>query len=140
VAANPDTADEIRAELRRTRGRLACDVSVVADDARQLTDWRYYVRRFPWAVIGAAGALGYLAVPRRVEVRSPDVKTLEKLAKRNQLVVETKPQAAQRAGLMDTLLTMTGNVLLRAAVAYAGQHMGKLFGEQAAHSNGETTA
>ena len=126
------SAEEIRAELQRTRGRLLDEAIAVRGGARELADWRYYVRRFPWAALGAAGALGYLAIPRRLEIMSPDAKTLETLAKKNHLVVETKPQAAQKTSLVDTMLTMTGNVLLRAGTAYVGQQLGKLFGEAAA--------
>jgi hypothetical protein len=126
------SADEIRAELRRTRGRLIVDATAVAGGARELADWRYYVRRYPWAALGVAGALGYLAIPRRLEIMSPDAKTLERLAKKNKLVIESKPPAAQKTSLMDTLLTMTGNVLFRAGTAYAAQKIGKLFGETAA--------
>ena len=76
--------------------------------------------------------MGYLAIPRRLEIMSPDAKTLERLAKKNKLVVESKPPAAQKTSLADTLLTMTGNVLFRAGTAYAAQKIGKLFGETAA--------
>lgn len=126
------SAAEIQAELRRTRGQLMVDASAVAGGARELADWRYYVRRYPWVALGVAGALGYFAIPRRLEIMSPDAKTLEHLAKHNKLVVEARPPAAQKTSLMDTLLTMTGNVLLRAGTAYVGQQMGKLFGEAAA--------
>jgi hypothetical protein len=126
------SAEEIRAELARTRGRLLDEAIAVRGGARELADWRYYVRRFPWAALSVAGALGYLAVPRRLEIMSPDAKTLETLARKNHLVVESKPQAAQKTNLVDTMLTMTGNVLLRAGTAYLGQKIGKLFGETAA--------
>lgn len=122
-----DTADAIRDELQRVRRRLLSEANAVAGGARELADWRYYVRRFPWGAVCAAGALGYLAVPRRLQVMSPDVKTLEQLAKRNHLVVETKPASAQKSTLADSLLTMAGNVLLRAGVAYVGQQMGRWF-------------
>lgn len=134
------SANEIRAELQRTRGRLLAEASAVAGGARELADWRYYVRRYPWAALGVAGALGYLAVPRRLEIMSPDEKTLERLAKRNRLVVEARPPAAQKTNLMDTLLTMTANLLLRAGTAYVGQQLGKLFGETAADPPSRETA
>jgi hypothetical protein len=134
------SAEEIRAELRRTRGRLIVDATAVAGGARELADWRYYVRRYPWAALGVAGALGYLAIPRRLEIMSPDARTLEQLAKRNKLVVEARPPAAQKTSLMDTVLTMTGNVLLRAGTAYMGQQIGKLFGETAADAPSRETA
>lgn len=133
------TAEQIRAELRHARGRLIVDASAVAGGARELADWRYYVRRYPWAALGVAGAVGYFAIPRRLEIMSPDAKTLEHLAKRNKLVVETRPPAAQKTNLMDTLLTMTGNVLLRAGTAYVGQQIGKIFGETAADAPSRET-
>ena len=48
------SADEIRREMELTRQRVRAEVTEVVEGARQLTDWRFYPRRFPWATVGAA--------------------------------------------------------------------------------------
>lgn len=137
--ASRQTADEIRREMQFARQRVRAEVDEVVDGAKQFADWRYYPRRFPWATLGAAAALGFAAVPRRLEIVSPDVKTLQELARQHKLVVDPKPSGARQPGLIDGLLTMTGNLLLRAGIAYAGQQVGKLFGDTAAQA-GEARA
>lgn len=135
--ATSQSADEIRQQMQLARQRVRAEVDEVVDGARQFADWRYYPRRFPWATLGAAAILGFATVPRRLEIVSPDVKTLQELARQHKLVVDPKPSGAQKPGLIDSLLTMTGNLLLRAGIAYAGQQVGKLFGDTAAEAGEE---
>jgi hypothetical protein len=80
------------------RGQLDNDVEEVVDSAKEFTDWRTYVRSYPWACVGVAAAIGYLVVPSRVELESPDVDTLLELAKRtNSLSRPTRPPKTGRA-------------------------------------------
>lgn len=127
-----EAAELIQKRMEAVRCHLAGDVDEVVRNTRQMFDWQEYVRQYPWAFMGAAAAVGYLVVPKRVEITSPDVHTLLELAKRNQLVVQTNPKAEKQQGVMGALLGIAANTLLRAAVAYVGQQAGKLVGEQAA--------
>jgi hypothetical protein len=127
-------AERIRREMEYLRGELNDEYGAIVRGARVLADWHYYVRTFPWATVGAAAALGFLAVPRRLEVMSPDAATLAKLAKSNRLVVKPKPEAHAQSGIVGSLLTLAANAALRAAIAYAGQKTGKVFGHQAAEN------
>ncbi|MCA9110738.1 MAG: hypothetical protein KDA52_12365 [Planctomycetaceae bacterium] len=124
-------ADEIRRRMDIIRSNLGGDVHGIVSNAQQLVDWRHYVRAFPWGSLGVALSLGYFAVPRRLEITSPDAETLEKLARNNRLVVNHKPRGEERSGLVMSAASLAGNILLRAALAYAGQQVGKLVGEQA---------
>ncbi len=125
-------ADSIREQMKDVRCEIAEDMDDVVASAREMTDWRVYVKRYPWACLGAAAAVGFVVVPKRVEVTSPDIDTLLALAKQNKLVVETNPKAQAKSGLAGTMLGLVGNALLRAGVAYVGQQMGNFTGEQAA--------
>ena len=133
-------ADELRAQMAGVRAAMDGNVQEIvvnahalAEDARKLTDWRYYVKAAPWGTVGAAVALGYFLVPRRVEIVSPDADQLVKLAKRHQLVVEADPQGeAKKEGPAQTVMTMLANAALRAATAYVSQQAGKAFGQQVA--------
>lgn len=134
------TADEIRRQMQLARKRVRDEVDEFVDGARQFADWRFYPRRFPWVTLGAAAILGYAAIPRRLEIVSPDVDTLQALARQHKLVVDPKPSGARKPGLMDALLTVTGSILLRAGIAYAGQQVGKLFAGAAAAAAEEVPA
>jgi hypothetical protein len=130
VVDSPEV-ERIRRQMENLRGELHEEYGAIVEGARVLADWHYYVRTFPWMCVGAATALGFLAVPRRLEVMSPDAKTLAKLARQNQLVVTPQPEAKARNGLVGALLTLAANTALRAVIAYAGQQTGKVFGHQA---------
>ncbi|REJ81568.1 MAG: hypothetical protein DWQ34_26990 [Planctomycetota bacterium] len=128
-------AEEIRREMIGVREHLARDVDEIVDGAGRLTDWRNYVASFPWGSLGAAVALGFMVVPRKLEIVSPDADTLEKLAKSNRLVVEHKPRSERKPGFIETAFTLTANTLLRAGIAYAGRQIGKHVGQQAAEES-----
>ena len=49
--------------------------------------------------------------------------TVEELARRHKLVVSTKPVTGAGRGVLDLLLAWTGKSLLRAGMAYMGQHV-----------------
>jgi hypothetical protein len=82
--------------------------------AGSVTDWRSYVRLYPWAVCGAAFAAGYLIVPKRrkivVQVPPELGRTVEPAA--------PEPKK-ERAGLIGGLWGLVGPLALRAAQAYA---------------------
>lgn len=128
-----DRAKEVKQELDAVRRDLSGDIKEVVDGARTVTDYQYYLKRHPWACMAAAAAVGYMIVPRRLEVFSPDVETLQKLAKQNKLVVKSKPDVHEKGGgVVSILLTLLANAAVRTGVTYAGQHFGGLLGADAA--------
>ncbi|MCA9077888.1 MAG: hypothetical protein KDA93_22865 [Planctomycetaceae bacterium] len=139
--ATPDeqqSAYAIRHEMDRIRGNLPADVDGLMSNAQQLVDWRHYVQTYPWASLGVATALGYFAVPRKLEIQSPDAETLEKLAKENRLVVQHSPKGEEKKGVMVSMANLMGNMLLRAGMAYVGQQIGRVLGDQAADVETQT--
>ena len=129
-------ADDIRRQMEQIRCDLNHDVEDLVVHAREMTDWRHYMRQYPWASMAAAAAVGYLVVPRRVHVESPDPKTLEKLIRKHQLVV-TEPRADQKGGLAGAVFGMVSSLVMRGLLAYAGQQAGKVFGHKAAEATSE---
>ena len=79
----PDSpsADDIRRQMSRIRCDLHENVRGIVENARVITDWKHYVRRYPWVCMAGAIAVGYLAIPRRLEIMRPDPDTLAELAK-----------------------------------------------------------
>jgi len=68
---SPSSAEEIQQQMRQVRRELNEEVQEIVEQARDLADWRHYVRRYPWICLGGAAALGYLLVPARVVVVRP---------------------------------------------------------------------
>jgi len=115
-----DNAEALQKRMEALRLHLNSDVADVSQNAKEMTDWRFYVRRFPWAAAGIALAAGYAVVPKRTEIVSPTPETLGKLAKDDKLVVKRKPKAASSETLAGTLLTLAATAATRAAVGYIG--------------------
>src|SRR4249920_1505119 len=66
-------AQEIQREMQHVRANLGTDVRNLAQQARDSTDWRHYVRSYPWVCLGAVAAAGYLLVPykKRAQAAQP---------------------------------------------------------------------
>jgi hypothetical protein len=112
-----DHMAQIRREVDQTVGDIAGQVD---DLRRQLADWRYYVRRYPWVAVAGAAAVGYLIVPKRVpRTVHPDPESLAALSREGRLTIRQKPttlQALTRVGL-DNL----SSVALRAAARFVAE-------------------
>ena len=61
----------IQRQMSEIRGEMRHDMNTLVKNARTLSDWRYYVRNYPWACLGAAAFVGYLLVPPRIAVAAP---------------------------------------------------------------------
>jgi len=123
---SPETT-AIRQRMKEVRRELDEDVQEIVEGARDLRDWRSYVRSYPWVCLGAAVAAGYLIVPRRSAGAQPDVRTLAELAKGR--VLATSQLSAQRnvwGNARGHVLAVVGDLVLRGVAAYALQQAGKL--------------
>ena len=120
-----EAAEQIQKRMATVRSHLLDDADDVIDSARQMFEWRAYVRRYPWACMGLAAALGYFVVPNRVELISPDTDTLLQLAKKNKLAVKASPTPQKRAGIASSLFTLASNTAVRGAISYLGQKGGE---------------
>ncbi len=61
----PPEIDEIRKQMAQIRRDLHADVQGVVQGAEAATDWKRYIRDYPWASLGAAVVVGYLLVPHK---------------------------------------------------------------------------
>ena len=61
------TGDEILERMAIIRLRIDEQSDEVVAQVNALSDWRSYVRRYPWASVGAAAVLGYVLVPSRAK-------------------------------------------------------------------------
>ncbi len=132
------SADAIRQQMQDIRRDLADDIDSLAESTREMADWQVYFKRYPWIVMGAAAAVGFLVVPKRVELVHPDPDALLELAKRKKLVVEASPKKKAKNSVAGTLLSLAGTIALRGAMAYAGNHFGKLSAENSTVNSTES--
>ena len=115
-----DPAENITERMQHVRKNVGEDVKGIVENARTLTDWRYYVRHHPWLCVGRAMALGFLAVPKRKQVVTGDAKELLDLLRNGSVRLAPHGVAANR-GLLMTLLATAAPAVLRGAVALATQ-------------------
>ena len=119
-AATP-TAEDLQRQMQQVRREMGDDVQVMVDNAREMTDWTWYVRTYPWVCLGAAVAVGYLVVPSRTpRPVLPDAKDLLELAKHHKIVVQTE-QPKSSPGLVGTLARMAASSLLQGGLAVVSQ-------------------
>jgi hypothetical protein len=118
--------DEARAVVERMaelRRELVHDVEHVAESAKAMTDWTFYVRRFPWATVGLAAAAGFLLVPRKKTTVTATPEQLAALAQSKEFVAaatsQLKPPQSVLKGLAATLAAMAA----RAAVSYVTEQL-----------------
>ena len=119
-------AEKLRAQMANIRRDLSEDVEAVVENAKELTEWRNFVKRHPVLSVSAAAAIGFLLVPKRLNVMSPDARDLERLAKRNRLVVKPKAEVKRQAGMVRPVVNVVAGAVLRSCATMAGQHLGKL--------------
>ena len=127
---NTSDPQYIREQMARIRHNLDEEVDSVVERAKELTDWRNFVRRHPLISVSAAAALGFVAVPRRLNVMSPDARTLERLAKQDRLVVKPKSEIRKQSGLLAPVMGLVATAILRNGMTMAGQHLGNFLAQQ----------
>ena len=115
--------DNLQQQMQEVRGALQEDVDEFVASTRKLTDWKEYVISHPVATTLAAAAVGYALFPTRKQIISPDAKALEKLARRNKLVVQANPTPQQRSGLGGKLFGLASSLLFRGLANYVGNRV-----------------
>jgi hypothetical protein len=124
---------EVREDLERNSARLK-------ENAQTLADWRYYVRRYPWLVVAAAGAVGFLLVPKRAKPAPPSVEALAQLARERGFVLTDASQRTGPSGLLGGLASIVAKTLLRAGTAYVAGQVGQMLaGRMAARTEAAET-
>jgi hypothetical protein len=76
-----------------------------------------------------------------VRIISPDVETLTKLAKQNQLLVKSIPEATQeKSSTLGWALGLLISALMRSAIGYASHNAGKILGRNQQSENAARTS
>jgi hypothetical protein len=132
VSEELQTPEEICRKMADVREVLDEDVKSIAQSAKVMSDWTYYVKQYPWASVGIAATLGYLVVPNKTFITTPSADQLEKLARRNKLVVKADPEPQAQKGIVGAVFSLVASMAVRGVMAYLGQQVGKVAGYKAA--------
>ncbi len=127
MASTLSEIDEIRRHMAQIRHELHEDVQGVVKGAEAATDWRRYVRNYPWVTVGVAFGIGYLIIPRRSQ---QPVGTTVNFSQADQArpIVQVAPPAAEPEkkkgkGLFRTVIGFAAPFVLRSAQGYALQFL-----------------
>ena len=119
--ASPEI-DDIRRQMAQIRRDLHKDVQNVVEGAESVTDWRRFIRHYPWTCMGLALTVGYLVVPRKHRPTA----TLQVAPAEIARVASVEPPAPRETekkakGLLGTVFGFVAPIALRAAQGYALQ-------------------
>jgi len=106
------TGEEIRERMALIRLQIDERSDEVVAQVNALSDWRSYVRRYPWVSVGAAAVLGYVLVPSRAKP-SADGST-------------RKTEKHPAAFTTDELRSVLIGAARKAATAYASKTLGSV--------------
>jgi len=114
--------DEIQRRMAQIRHNLHQDVQEVVTGAEAVTDWRRYIRMYPWAAVGATVVLGYFIVPKRRRSVPRDVARQSDLVEVNELLKQAqlaKPEEKPTKSLVGAAFGMLMPLAWRLAQNYA---------------------
>lgn len=123
---NQLTRDEIVSRMSAIRTSLDGEVGGIVLNARRLTDWKYYVRSYPWVTTLATAAIGFMAVPQKAqpaEITIPPVNLAGK--SQGETKVTAPVAAAATGGIFGTLASLASSYALKLAMNYASQQFTK---------------
>lgn len=117
--------------MQSVRSTLRAEVKELVDNARDMADWHYYVRRYPIACMAVAAATGFAltslgaqAAPQRAKP-APEPLPVGDSAP---VAPVSSPSFVQE--LMNFGVRSATSVLTRAAMGFVSQQLGKLVNEQ----------
>jgi len=137
ATATNDEVDEIRRRMAQIRHELHKDVKEVVAGAGAVTDWRRYVRTYPWAAVGVAAVLGYVVIPKRRRrvprdvARQSDVAEVGALLKQaHEDSLPESDEKKQRKSLVGAAFAMLAPLAWRVAQNYAMGYLEQWIAQQ----------
>ena len=116
-------AENIRKQMRNIRREMGADVKHIVHSAQQLSDWRYYVRKFPWMCVGSAFAIGLMLAPSRRKAGNAEWEKLAAQVQKARLA-DLGISASVGQGLFKKLLAVAGPIAARSAVNFLANRFG----------------
>ena len=122
VVHNSPETQAIRQRMDEVRGDLDTRFQGIVSDARDIGDWTYYVKTYPWAVLGVSMVAGYLIAPRLGFGTKPQPQPADGASSSNDSNASTS-----KDGVSGKVLSLVGDLVVRGVTAYVLQHADKLF-------------
>ncbi|MCE9555102.1 MAG: hypothetical protein K8T91_17260, partial [Planctomycetes bacterium] len=119
-----DSGERIRRHMREVRAQMVEDADHMADATRTMTDWRAYVRRYPWLFVGGAALVGYALIPRKSGTVSLDAETLRQLSRcsgQAQTSERQRPRPTMLSSLLSTIVSIGAQHAMRGVSQYMDQ-------------------
>ncbi len=123
----------IRQRMEEVRSDLNTGFQGIVNDARDIGDWTYYVRTYPWAVLGITLVAGYLVAPRSGFWKQPQTLPVDAAVDSNNS--NAPPLPPPHSNISGHVLSFVGNLLMRGATAYILQQAERLFEAKTIKSN-----
>ncbi|MGE0609711.1 MAG: hypothetical protein AB7O62_21655 [Pirellulales bacterium] len=126
---NPSESERIALEMQQVRADMHHEVQHLVAHAKTLTDWRHYVKSHPWICVGAAAAVGFLAVPSRKKVIQLDASGVRELGQNQQLVVRVAGNSQPaRPSLLGVVAGMAARAAMNGGLALLSQQLSQMTG------------
>lgn len=123
------SAEEIQRQMQSVRSSLRADVKELVENARDMTDWHYYVRRFPVTSVALAAVAGFTltSLGTQSTPRTSQSGSSSTLGEQPTLPLAAAPSLTSR--MFSNLSGMATSALSRAAIAFATQHLNRVIAE-----------
>ncbi|MEI8376211.1 MAG: hypothetical protein WCJ35_25605, partial [Planctomycetota bacterium] len=126
IMNNPPLDDTVQARMQGIRCEIDQDMQDVSTSARNMVDWKHYVKTYPWVCLGTVAALGFLIVPKHSLAAVADLATPAEPAMDDHPVASAAPAATR--GVVDALVAAVVSIAVHEAIAYFGQSAERLLG------------
>jgi hypothetical protein len=138
VATATNEVEELQRRMAEIRRDLHESVRDVVATAEAVTDWRRYIRMYPWVALGAAAAVGYVVVPKRKKAvpvtiaTESDMVKLQKAAGGAAETVKKNPKKSLLAAGLGLLAPVAVRAIQGYAVGYLESWIAQMQVQQAA--------
>jgi hypothetical protein len=125
VASATNEIDDIRRRMALIRRELHEDIRGVVESAEAVTDWKHWIRDYPWASMALAAGVGFWLVPKRRKLVKPQevaravVAEIQPAVQTVQAAVPAPEPKQKGRGLIGAGLGLIGPIVMRAAQNYA---------------------
>jgi len=118
--SNDDTIKAIQQRMQEVRRELSEDL---VTSARDIKDWRSYVRANPWLCFAAAAAVGYYLAPKGSAIVRISEFDLRRLAKEGLAAAPVPVHQRTGSRLARTLWSNLAGLAMRGALTYVSHRL-----------------
>lgn len=120
MTSDEEIMQAIQQRMREVRRELGHDLAI---SARDITDWRSYVRARPWLAVASAAALGYILAPKGPPVVRLSGIDIQRLMHDGQTNASVSAAPKAKKSIAMSLVSMLAGLAARAAMAHVTQRL-----------------